>query len=54
MNHRIELGLKYVIWGQRIWDIGHDEVKPWAKWKYQGDRGGITANLWFVPLPPCF
>lgn len=48
MDHRTELGLKYVIWGQRIWDIRNDDVKPWAQWDFLGDRGSITANHWFV------
>lgn len=50
MNHRTELGLKYVIWGQRIWDIRKDRVKPWAQWEQMEDRGGITENHWFVSL----
>ncbi len=53
MNHRTELGLKYVIWGQRIWDIRKDRVKPWAQWEQMEDRGGITENHWFVSLAPC-
>lgn len=53
MNHRTELGLKYVIWGQRIWDIRKDRVKPWAQWEKMEDGGGITANHWFVSLAPC-
>lgn len=53
MNHRTELGLKYVIWGQRIWDIRNDQLKPWVQWDHMEDRGSITANHWFVSLAPC-
>ncbi|KAG9228435.1 hypothetical protein BJ875DRAFT_489873 [Amylocarpus encephaloides] len=45
MNHRSDLNVKYVIWGQRIWESG-SAVKPWANWKAMEDRGDITANHW--------
>lgn len=46
MNNRATLDLKYVIWGQRIWETGIHAVKPWAEWKPMEDRGDITANHW--------
>ncbi|MCJ1428366.1 hypothetical protein MMC29_006275 [Sticta canariensis] len=46
MNNRAALRLKYVIWGQRIWDVREDKVKPWSQWKRMEDRGSITANHW--------
>lgn len=33
-----QFGIKYVIWRQRIWNIGS------SGWKKMGDRGGTTAN----------
>ncbi|EXJ55516.1 hypothetical protein A1O7_08444 [Cladophialophora yegresii CBS 114405] len=56
MNHASDLSLKYVMWGQRIWEVSQDSVKPWSQWRYQqctvipncvkGDRGDNTANHW--------
>ncbi|KAM7213791.1 D-alanyl-D-alanine carboxypeptidase [Rhypophila decipiens] len=46
MNNRGALNLKYVIWGQRIWDARSDSVKGWDKWKKMEDRGDVTANHW--------
>lgn len=46
MNNRVVLRLKYVIWGQRIWDVREDTVKPWKFWKTMEDRGSITQNHW--------
>ncbi|KAJ9661291.1 hypothetical protein H2198_002034 [Neophaeococcomyces mojaviensis] len=56
MHHRKELSLKYVMWGQKIWDARSDKVKPWSQWDYQactvipncknGDRGSNTRNHW--------
>lgn len=60
MNNRAALNLKYVIWGQRIWSVSQDTVKPWAEWRLMEDRGSITANHWFVifffssPPPPVY
>ncbi|WP_338022806.1 coiled-coil domain-containing protein [Allosalinactinospora lopnorensis] len=34
------LGVKYVIWEQRIWDVRN----PGAGWKQMEDRGSITQN----------
>lgn len=46
MNNRASLGLKYVIWGQKIWSPSQDAVKPWSQWRAMEDRGSITANHW--------
>jgi hypothetical protein len=46
MNHRSSLDLKYVIWGQRIWNPSRDAVGPWTGWRGMEDRGDITANHW--------
>jgi uncharacterized protein YgiM (DUF1202 family) len=34
------LGIKYVIWNQRIWNIERDA----EGWRYMADRGGVSAN----------
>ncbi|KAG8848967.1 hypothetical protein FRC20_002412 [Serendipita sp. 405] len=46
MNHRKDINLKYVIWGQKIWNPSRDAVKPWSQWRDMEDRGSITANHW--------
>jgi hypothetical protein len=46
MNNRGTLNLKYVIWGQRIWNPSVDGVKAWTSWRSMEDRGDITANHW--------
>ncbi|ROT38432.1 hypothetical protein SODALDRAFT_339841 [Sodiomyces alkalinus F11] len=46
MNNRGTLNLKYVIWGQRIWNPSVDRVMPWNQWRSQEDRGSITQNHW--------
>ncbi|PGH10955.1 hypothetical protein AJ79_05201 [Helicocarpus griseus UAMH5409] len=45
MRHAGGLKVKYVIWGQKIWDMG-EKVRPWAQWEKMEDRGGVTANHW--------
>jgi len=50
MNHASSLNLKYVIWGQRIWQPSQDSVKSWSSWKEMEDRGDITANHWYAIL----
>jgi len=47
MDNRNDLKLKYVIWGQRIWnpDAG-DKPKPWTQWRSMDDRGSFTQNHW--------
>lgn len=51
MNNRATLNLKYVIWGQKIWNPSQDSVMPWSQWRDMEDRGSITANHWFVLHP---
>lgn len=48
MNNRASLGLKYVIWGQKIWNPSQDAVKPWSQWRGMEDRGSVTQNHWLV------
>ena len=33
MNNRVSLNLKYVIWGQRIWNPTVDSVMAWTSWR---------------------
>ncbi|KAF8416644.1 hypothetical protein EV426DRAFT_415498 [Tirmania nivea] len=50
MNNHSSLKVKYVIWGQKIWDVRSDKnPKPWTSWKQMEDRGSITANHWDHP-----
>ena len=44
-DNRALLNLKYVIWGQRIWERD-DPVKDWEDWRTLEDRGSITKNHW--------
>ncbi|KAI9764042.1 MAG: hypothetical protein M1840_008918 [Geoglossum simile] len=46
MNHHVDLQVKYVIWGQRIWNIENEGPRPWAQWRPMEDRGNPTANHW--------
>ncbi|KAL2138128.1 hypothetical protein VTI28DRAFT_7402 [Corynascus sepedonium] len=46
MNNRDTLNLKYVIWGQRIWNPSVDGVKGWTSWRAMEDRGDVTQNHW--------
>ncbi|KAK1760287.1 hypothetical protein QBC47DRAFT_312648 [Echria macrotheca] len=46
MNNRATLNLKYVIWGQRIWNPSVDSVKAWTSWRSMEDRGDVTQNHW--------
>ncbi|KAF2257897.1 hypothetical protein CC78DRAFT_563255 [Lojkania enalia] len=46
MNNRGSLNLKYVIWGQRIWNPSIDGVKSWTSWRGMEDRGDVTQNHW--------
>lgn len=51
MNNRDTLNLKYVIWGQRIWNPSVDGVKGWTSWRAMEDRGDVTQNHWYVLTP---
>ncbi|EEQ30456.1 hypothetical protein McanCB56680_003836 [Microsporum canis] len=46
MYNRKALNLKYVIWGQRIWNPSIDSECPWTLWRPMEDRGSITQNHW--------
>lgn len=50
MKSRDSLNLKYVIWGQRIWNPSQDEEAEWTSWRGMEDRGDITQNHWYVRL----
>jgi len=53
INNHDALGVKYVIWGQKIWNREIDvEPKPWTGWRNMGDRGSDTANHWWGFLLP--
>lgn len=50
-NHK-NLKVKYIIWGQRIWNPTHSgdtEGLAWAKWRDMENRNSITDNHWWVP-----
>ena len=47
MRNRAGLNLKYIIWGQKIWNPSRDAVGPWTGWRGMEDRGSITANHWY-------
>ena len=55
MNNRERLNLRYVIWGQRIWNTERrdDKVKPWSQWRDMEDEGDLTANHWYVTFILC-
>ena len=46
MENRDELSMKYVIWGQRIWETDSDEEAPWEEWSAMEDRNDVTQNHW--------
>lgn len=50
-DNRDELSLRYVIWGDRIWNTEVSEDTPdltWSNWRPvdDGDNVGITENHW--------
>ena len=50
MNNYQRLGVKYIIWGQRIWNPSRDGApKPWSQWRKMEDRGSIHENHWDHP-----
>ncbi|KAH7385876.1 hypothetical protein BKA66DRAFT_440540 [Pyrenochaeta sp. MPI-SDFR-AT-0127] len=51
MNNRAGKNIKYIIWGQRIWEPPR-AVGPWTTWEPMGDRDSITANHWYVFKAP--
>lgn len=47
MHNRKDLKLKYVIWGQKIWNPTVDaEPNHWEHWRTMNDRGDVTQNHW--------
>lgn len=47
MRNRKGLKLKYVIWGQKIWNPTVDaEPNHWEHWRTMNDRGDVTQNHW--------
>jgi len=47
MNNHARLKVKYIIWGQRIWEVSVDKTpRDWERWKKMEDRGDDTANHW--------
>lgn len=46
MNNQVALKLKYVIYGQKIWNPLLDAIKPWNNWRLMEDRGSDTENHW--------
>lgn len=46
MNNHASLRVKYVMWGQRIWNAGFESPKAWEQWRPQGPASGLTANHW--------
>lgn len=45
MDNHAALSVKYVIWGQRIWESGQS-VRSWEEWEVMEDRGSLTENHW--------
>ncbi|KEZ39366.1 hypothetical protein SAPIO_CDS10065 [Scedosporium apiospermum] len=48
MKNRSSLNVKYIIWGQRIWNPSRDAQASWTSWRAMEDRGSITQNHWQV------
>ena len=46
MNNHGALDLRYVIWGQRIWNPSRDSVKEWTSWRDMDDRRSVQQNHW--------
>lgn len=47
MKNHEGLNVKYIIWGQRIWNPSQDEQTEWTSWRGMDDRGDITQNHWY-------
>lgn len=45
MHNRSGHDVKYIIWGQRIWESG-DKVEAWTGWQPMDDRKSVTQNHW--------
>ncbi|KAG0638127.1 hypothetical protein HOY80DRAFT_969066 [Tuber brumale] len=47
MDNHARLKVKYIIWGQRIWNVEVDKTpRPWVQWRHMEDRGSDTQNHW--------
>jgi hypothetical protein len=47
MKNQKALNLKYVIWGQKIWNPTIDKTsKSWLSWRNMDNRGSVTENHW--------
>ncbi|RYP02140.1 hypothetical protein DL764_005935 [Monosporascus ibericus] len=46
MNRASAQNVKYIIWGQKIWNPSRDGVSPWTSWRTMEDRNSITQNHW--------
>lgn len=47
MEHRADLNLYYVIWGQKIWNIDRDDPdKLWKEWRTMEPEEDITEDHW--------
>ncbi|VUC30616.1 unnamed protein product [Clonostachys rosea] len=46
MNHASANDVKYIIWGQKIWNPSRDKVTAWKNWRTMEDRKSITQNHW--------
>ncbi|RPA92699.1 hypothetical protein L873DRAFT_1817221 [Choiromyces venosus 120613-1] len=47
MNNHARLMVKYIIWGQKIWNVEVDKTpRAWSQWRAMEDRGSDTANHW--------
>lgn len=48
-DHSSDLDVLYIIWGQRIWSAGKDDIsQPWTEWTDMEDRKDFTQNHWYV------
>lgn len=49
MENHERLKVKYIIWGQRIWNVEREGTpRPWTRWRQMDNRGDDTANHWYV------
>ncbi|KAH7324925.1 hypothetical protein B0I35DRAFT_476127 [Stachybotrys elegans] len=46
MRNRASLNVRYIIWGQKIWNPSQDSVRSWDTWRTMEDRGDLTQNHW--------
>jgi len=46
MNRASAQNVRYIIWGQKIWNPSQDGVRSWTSWRTMEDRNSITQNHW--------